>query len=432
MALVDLKTDLKSLKFESGINRKPLVVKDVDQEGGRNSMMAVQGILAGKRLDDTIRMAKLVIAKPGLSHVAKQAINGFINAADTKAVYAAGPKLGKDLIDKALDILATAVTNIGQTPLNGLGLHLYKGILQVKGKDYRDYTLREFGGEMTRKSQSKIINTGHTTVVSRGITKTKKIPLNTDSDAGKMGKVNYLKKSAEDGFNQLSPFEDATFVRKIPTGDSTNDQMGDMIPFKFYVYDQGKTGDAALIQFRALLDTFSDNYNGMWNKTQYIGRPESFVNYTGFERNVQIGFKIAAFSRSELIPIYNKLNYLVSTTAPTFSDDGLFMRGTFCKVTVGDYLSKTPCTVNTVNLNWQQDYPWEVRLSEDDEKDILRLPHVLDVSVSMDVHHEFIPQTGHVPFIGPNNKNFLPLDDKGMPELKAGSKDGLYKENVNE
>ena len=28
MALVDLKTDLKSLKFESGLNRKPFVVKD--------------------------------------------------------------------------------------------------------------------------------------------------------------------------------------------------------------------------------------------------------------------------------------------------------------------------------------------------------------------------------------------------------------------
>ena len=71
MALVDLKTDLKSLKFESGLNRKPLVVKDIDQEGGRNSGLAVQGILAAKRLDDTIRMAKLVIAKPGITHVVK-------------------------------------------------------------------------------------------------------------------------------------------------------------------------------------------------------------------------------------------------------------------------------------------------------------------------------------------------------------------------
>ena len=71
MALVDLKTDLKSLKFESGLNRKPFVVKDIDQEGGRNSGLAVQGILAAKRIDDVVRMAKLVVAKPGLTYAAK-------------------------------------------------------------------------------------------------------------------------------------------------------------------------------------------------------------------------------------------------------------------------------------------------------------------------------------------------------------------------
>jgi hypothetical protein len=423
MALVDLKTDLKSLKFESGINRKPLVVKDVDQEGGRNSMMAVQGILAGKRLDDTIRMAKLVIAKPGLSHVAKQAINGFINAADTKAVYAAGPKLGKDLIDKALDILATAVTNIGQTPLNGLGLHLYKGILQVKGKDYRDYTKREFGD--SDDLQKKQIKTGHTTVVSRGITKTKKIPLNDGTDLPKSaGRINY--KAADLDFN--SNLGNGV-NNKITVGEPQKNGLDtglaeDMIPFRFYVFDQGKSKEAAILNFRAHLDTFSDNYNGMWNKTHYIGRPESFVNYTGFERNVQLGFKIAAYSRVDLVPLYRKLNYLVSTTAPTFSDDGLFMRGTFCKVTVGDYLDRAPCTVNTVNLNWQQDYPWEIQLAPDKEKDIIKVPHVLDVSVSMDVHHEFIPQTGLVPFIGPQKSKFIEMTD-GKP-MEIGNQTNIY------
>jgi hypothetical protein len=52
MALVDLKTDLKSLKFESGLNRKPFVVKDIDQRGGRNNAFDVIGIQAAKRIDD--------------------------------------------------------------------------------------------------------------------------------------------------------------------------------------------------------------------------------------------------------------------------------------------------------------------------------------------------------------------------------------------
>jgi len=416
MALVDLKTDLKSLKFESGLNNKPFVVKDIDEEGGANSMLAVQGILASKRLDDTIRMAKLVIAKPGLSHVAKQAINAFINSADTKAQYEGGNfKLGKELIDKALDLLTTAVTNIGQTPLNGLGLHLHKGNLEFKGDAYRDYTKREFGGK-TFDHKGRMITQGHSTNIAAGVKKTKKIPLNEVGDAANQGKINYKHKSAD--FNTLDGLGSEGYVRKtVPGGDS--DKIKDLVDFKIYVYDQGNTEEAALIQFRALLDSFSDNFTANWNSSQLIGRPESFVNYTGFGRNVSIGFKIAAFSRAELMPLYAKLNYLVSTTAPTFSDDGLFMRGTLVRITLGDYLDKAWANIGTIGLNWQTNYPWEIRLDDGKEKDIMVLPHVLDVTLSADIHHDFIPQTGYMPYIGLNNQKFLPYDGKG-PTKKAG------------
>ena len=415
MALVDLKTDLKSLKFESGLNNRPFVVKDIDKEGGANSMLAVQGILASKRLDDTIRMAKLVIAKPGLSHVAKQAINAFINSADTKAQYEGAGPLGKELIDKALDLLTTAVTNIGQTPLNGLGLHLHKGNLEFKGAAYRDYTKRGFGGQ-TFAPGTRMITQGHSTNIAAGIKKTKKIPLNSDGDAKKQGRINYKHKSAD--FNTLDGFTSEGYVRKTVPG-GQNDGIKDLVDFKIYVYDQGPTEEAALIQFRALLDSFSDNYTANWNSSQLIGRPESFVNYTGFGRNVSIGFKIAAFSRAELMPLYAKLNYLVSTTAPTFSADGLFMRGTLVRITLGDYLDKAWANIGSIGLNWQTDYPWEIKLDGEKEKDIMVLPHVLDVSLSADIHHDFIPQTGYMPYIGLNNQKFLPYDGTG-PTKKAG------------
>ena len=140
MALLDLKTDLKSLKFESGLNRKPFVVKDIDQEGGANNAIQTQGILAAKRIDDVVRMAKLVVAKPGLTYAAKTALSGFIQSADDKALYKNGAGLGKQMLDKAKDILTTAVTNTAQVPLNGLGLHLYKGNLNLdrKARNYAD------------------------------------------------------------------------------------------------------------------------------------------------------------------------------------------------------------------------------------------------------------------------------------------------------
>jgi len=411
MALTDLKTDLKSLKFESGLNRKPLVVKDIDKEGGRNSGLAVQGILAAKRLDDTIRMAKLVIAKPGITHVVKQALTGFISAVDKKALYKGDIGLGKELLAEGKDILLTALTNIGQTPLNGLGLHLYKGSKEFGGVDVRSYIKRTFQNEYNSKAGKRIIQTGHSNELSAGIKKSKKLPLSeTDADLAKYGRINYTKEIAN-SVNTADPIN----ALKISRGDSTpsvfDDQM-DLIPFGFSVYDQETPIN---IRFRAFLDSFSDTFTGNWNSTRYLGNPQQFRTYDGFDRQLSMGFKIAALTREELIPIYRKLNVLVSTTAPNYDDDGLFMRGTWCKITVGDYLKQTPCTISSVGLSWQQDYPWEIKQDKDEDK-VMIVPHVLDVNLSAVLEHDFIPQAGVIPFIGDHtDKDFINSED-GQPE----------------
>jgi hypothetical protein len=411
MALTDLKTDLKSLKFESGLNRKPLIVKDIDKEGGRNSGLAVQGILAAKRLDDTIRMAKLVIAKPGITHVVKQALTGFISAVDKKALYKGTAALGKELLDEGKDILLTALTNIGQTPLNGLGLHLYKGSKEFGGVDVRDYIKRTYTNEYNSKAGKRIIQSGHSNALSAGIKKSKKLPLSeTDSDKAKYGRINYTSEISN-SVNTADPIN----ALKISRGESIpsvfDDQM-DLIPFGFSVYDQETPIN---IRFRAFLDSFSDTFTGNWNSTRYLGNPQQFRTYDGFDRQLSMGFKIAALTREELIPIYRKLNVLVSTTAPNYDIDGLFMRGTWCKITVGDYLKQTPCTISSVGLSWQQDYPWEIK-QDKDEDDVMIVPHVLDVNLSAVLEHNFIPQAGVIPFIGDHtNKDFINSED-GQPE----------------
>jgi len=375
MALVDLKTDLKSLKFESGLNRKPFVVKDIDQEGGRNSGLAVQGILAQKRIDDVIRMAKLVIAKPGITYAAKTALSGFIEAADSKALYEAGAGLGKQMLDKAKDILTTAITNTAQVPLNGLGLHLYKGNLNLSKED-REYQV-----------SGKGINPAHSRQISQGIKKSKKLKI-AEFPRSFYGKIDYLEPIA----NVYSGGDPTNTVGILK---DTSELQEDIIPFYFKVL--GKDEDN-ILQFRAFLDSFSDSYSGMWNKTQFLGRPEQFKTYSGFERSISFSFKIAAQTRHELKPLYRKLNYLASTTAPSFSEDGLFMRGTLVKINIGDYLSEQLCNIASVSINWQQDYQWETKQNISDETDVQILPHVLDVSITAEAIHEFVPQTGGMPY----------------------------------
>ena len=408
MALVDLKTDLKSLKFESGLNRKPFVVKDIDQEGGRNSGLAVQGILAAKRVDDVIRMAKLVIAKPGITHAAKQGLTALITAADKKAEYG-GAGVAKELLDDAKDILATAVTNVAQTPLNGLGVHLYKGILNLD-KDARDYV-----GNFANDARGPIMSPAHSLGISQGIKKSKKLTLAAKPE---YGRIDYMAKPT-------GPLDNKDGVNARGIDNIQPDANSDIIPFYFGILNGEE--DINYIQFRAYLDSLSDSYSGMWNKTQFLGRPEQFKTYNGFERSINFSFKIAAETRGDLKPLYRKLNYLASTTAPSFSKDGLFMRGTLVKINIGDYLSEQLCNISNISMTWQQDYPWEVKL-QNKETDVQILPHVLDVSVTAEAIHEFIPQVGGLPYITNTKKD--PIFAK--PELKIDEFDPNSVEYIEE
>ena len=172
----------------------------------------------------------------------------------------------------------------------------------------------------------------------------------------------------------------------------------DFISLNFQVLTPEST---KFLYFRAYLDSFSDSFNADWSSTKYLGRAENMYTYNGFDRGVSLGFKIAASTREEMRPIYQKINYLASTTAPTYGE-GTFMKGTLVKVTVGDYLYEVPAVINSVQYSWQTDYPWEISLSNPENEiddDMQVLPHVLDCSVDLSIIHNFVPQTGDVPFV---------------------------------
>ena len=110
MGLRDLTSDLTSLKFndfksDSNPKPKPSIVKKIGK-GGRNSTFDVQGILIGKRLDDIVRMAKLVVQRPGLEFMAKQAIGAFLMAHQKTQTFETNGSLFKEVVQPALDILA--------------------------------------------------------------------------------------------------------------------------------------------------------------------------------------------------------------------------------------------------------------------------------------------------------------------------------------
>tara|TARA_R110002012_G_scaffold2633_1_gene12631 strand:- start:5122 stop:7107 length:1986 start_codon:yes stop_codon:yes gene_type:complete len=221
--------------------------------------------------------------------------------------------------------------------------------------------------------------------------------------------------------------------------------LNDFIKFYFDVYtdkvnSSGIPQKTSRIQFRAFLESFGDEYNSSWNEFNYAGRAEPFYTYKSFNRSINFSFKIAAQSRHEIIPLYKKLNYLVSTTAPTYSnlggidDDSPRMRGTFVKVTIGDLLDNVPGFFSNIGLSWSKEYPWEIKLNPNSkDKNIYQNPHVLDVKCSFTPIHNFIPQTSidDSPFIVPLTQlENLPIEETTGNNLNQTNTDNEIDVNM--
>ena len=180
-----------------------------------------------------------------------------------------------------------------------------------------------------------------------------------------------------EGVDELNKLEEST--RSL-----LGEEAVDIIPFEFNIVEAG--GASKYLYFRAHLDSLDDNYSGDWSGTKYIGRAEEFYTYQGFKRDISFGFKMAAFSKEELIPLYKKLNTLVGSTAPTYGQASQFMRGTLTRITIGDYISKQTGFISSVGLSWDTNYPWEIDLYNEG---YLRVPHLLNVSISFTPIHNF-------------------------------------------
>ena len=224
---------------------------------------------------------------------------------------------------------------------------------------------------------------------------------------------NHINQTNEDGSLNYNVYTEGRVdkvnmmdIVDIKNGDFRGDGFRDMIRFRFEAIKQANPTEAEAMVFRAFLDDFSDNYSADHNEIKYNGRAENFYTYNSFNRDISLSFKIAAQSRHEMMPLYRKLNFLASNTAPEYSDGGRIMTP-YIRLTVGSYLNRVPGVLKSIGISWQKDYPWEISIDSPEEgmdSHMLVLPHVLDVSVSFQPIHNFLPQKGtrNSPFILPH------------------------------
>ena len=174
-----------------------------------------------------------------------------------------------------------------------------------------------------------------------------------------------------------------------PTGSISYDQINaleigetktDLIDFKIEVIG------GSIVQFRAFLDNFSDNFSAEWGSEQFTGRGEKFYTYTGYERKINLGWTIAAQSSKELKPMYQRLNYLASAATPSYRSG--FLRGNLLRLTVGDYIVGVPGKFDGLDISIVDNSPWDISTGS-------KMPMVLKVSgFSFTPIHDFVPELG--------------------------------------
>lgn len=178
----------------------------------------------------------------------------------------------------------------------------------------------------------------------------------------------------------------------------------DLIKFNIKVIDPVDPNNGELLIFRAYLDDVNDSYNATYNNFKYNGRAEKFYTYSEFDRKLNFNFRIQAQSRQEMKPLYQKLNYLVAQTAPSYNNGR--MRSKFSRLTIGDWINEIPGFFTDISLNWRGEYSWEIDSEEEVGKDGFRmnqLPHQLDVKCSYQPIHDFAPSNDiSTPFILPH------------------------------
>ena len=162
----------------------------------------------------------------------------------------------------------------------------------------------------------------------------------------------------------------------------------DIIRFYFEDAIQGRH----VIAMRATITGLSDSFSPSWSRIDILGYPAGAYSYNTFERSVSFNFIVAATSRSEMIPIWRKLNYLASYTMPDYVDDR--PTGPFMRLTLGDLYKNAPGFIESLTYSVPDETTWDIADDYDksNNPDAKQLPTVIEVSVTYKMISNYLPQ----------------------------------------
>jgi len=184
-------------------------------------------------------------------------------------------------------------------------------------------------------------------------------------DPGRKGRnlINYTI-GVQEGGKSTGPLDkiNALPLYQQPQMITDTSVINDLVKFRIGILDNNSTqNNKTYIHFRSFIDSFSDNYSANWGSEKFMGRGEKFYRYGGFDRTISMAWTVAALSIDELIPMYQKLNFLASSLAPDYSPQG-YMQGNIAYLTMGGYCYEQPGIITSMNISPMKESPYETNL----------------------------------------------------------------------
>jgi hypothetical protein len=220
--------------------------------------------------------------------------------------------------------------------------------------------------------------------------------------------LSYTKGKILPGDNSSNPIDKINAL-PIYSTELKSEEGKDLVQFRIKAINNQNPSKGDYIHFRAFIDSFSDTYGASWNPQNYMGRAEPFYKYSGFSRNINLSFTVAAQSKPEIMVMYRKLNYLVSNLSPDYTNSG-YMAGPLVQLTMGGWCYELPGFISGMTLDIPQESPWEIGINDKGElnSEVKEMPMICKV-------------TGFA---------FTPIE-KFVPSKQVG-KNGFYKRTGNQ
>jgi hypothetical protein len=225
-----------------------------------------------------------------------------------------------------------------------------------------------------------------------------------------ISKLNGIELDPSDAHDEYNAYDiDVLSGKKgtIPEQLTIGDQSKDIIFFYFF-----DLINEVYIPFRATISSLSDQHSADWEDINYLGRADKLFLYKGFSRDVSFSFTVYANSAKEMLPMWNRVNYLVGLTKPSkytgkaevtnefatstsTGKESRFMYPPMVTLRLGDLFYDQPCVISSVGVNVPDDTNWESLRAEEyyyyasplykivDKAKSRQLPMKVDVSVQL-------------------------------------------------